>query len=49
MQGAESSVRDVDVARAISNLTRSQILSQTATNVAREADADISRLLSLLQ
>ncbi len=49
MQDAESSVRDVDVARAVSNLTRSQILSQTATNIAREADADISRLLSLLQ
>ena len=49
MQGAESNIRDVDVARAVSNMTRSQILSQTATGMAREADADISRILSLLQ
>ena len=49
MQGAESNIRDVDVARAVSNMTRSQILSQTATGLAREADADISRILSLLQ
>ncbi len=49
MQGAESSIRDVDVARAISNLTRSQLLSQTATGLAKEADTDISRILSLLQ
>tara|TARA_Y100001978_G_scaffold202698_1_gene224735 strand:- start:911 stop:1735 length:825 start_codon:yes stop_codon:yes gene_type:complete len=49
MQGAESNIRDVDVARAVSSITRSQILSQTATGLAREADADISRILSLLQ
>ena len=49
MQGAESDIRDVDVARAVSNMTRSQILSQTATGLAREANADISRILSLLQ
>ena len=49
LKGAESNIRDVDVARAVSNMTRSQILSQTATGLAREADADISRILSLLQ
>ena len=49
MQSAESDIRDVDVARAVSNMTRSQILSQTATGLAREANADISRILSLLQ
>ncbi|MFT5373186.1 MAG: flagellin, partial [Candidatus Latescibacterota bacterium] len=49
MKGVESNIRGADVARAISNLTRSQILSQTATSIAQEADTDISRILSLLQ
>ncbi len=49
MQSAESNVRDADIARTISNMTRSQILSQTATSLAQEADTDISRILSLLQ
>lgn len=49
MKSAESNIRDADIARAMSNLTRSQILSQTATSIAQEADTDISRILSLLQ
>jgi flagellin len=49
MKGVESNIRGADVARAISNLTHSQILSQTATSIAQEADTDISRILSLLQ
>ncbi len=49
MRSVESDVRDADVARAISNLSRAQILAQTATSVTREADTDISRILSLLQ
>jgi flagellin len=49
MQSAESNIRDADIARAISNLTRSQIMSQTATSLAQEADTDITRILALLQ
>ena len=49
MQSVESNVRDADVAQTISNLTRSQIMAQTATSLAQEADIDIERVLTLLQ
>lgn len=46
---AESNVRDVDVARAMTELTRSQILSQAAASLALESDADVDQVLSLLK
>ena len=46
---AESNVRDVDVARAMTELTRSQILSQAAASLAVESGADINQVLSLLR
>ena len=49
LQDAESSVRDVDMAQAMSNLTRSQILTQAAASFAVEANTDISQMLSLLR
>lgn len=48
MVSTESEIREVDVARAVAGLTRSQILAQVATRVATEADTDIERILSLL-
>lgn len=49
LREAESNVRDVDVARAMTELTRSQILSQAAASLAVESDADIDQVLSLLR
>ena len=49
MRSTESSIREIDVAKAITALSRSQILSQVATSIAAEADTDIERILSLLQ
>jgi len=46
---AESNVREVDVARAMADLTRSQILSQAAASLAVESDTDIDQVLSLLR
>ncbi|MSR83321.1 MAG: hypothetical protein EXS58_10435 [Candidatus Latescibacteria bacterium] len=46
---AESNVRDVDVARAMTELTRSQILSQAAASLAVESGGDINQVLSLLR
>lgn len=45
---AESSIRDTDFAEETSNLTRSQILVQSATNVLRLANAAPQSVLSLL-
>ena len=49
VQGVESSIRDADIAQAVSHMTRSQIMSQTATSLAKEADVDIEGLLSILR
>ena len=49
LQAAEADVREADVARSITELTKSQILSQTAASFAMEADTDIERIFSLLQ
>jgi flagellin len=45
---AESVLRDTDFAQETSNLTRSQILVQSATNVLRIANAQPQQVLSLL-
>lgn len=45
---AESAIRDTDFARETSNLTRAQILVQSATNVLRIANAQPQSVLSLL-
>ena len=49
MSDSESSIRDVDLAKAVSTLSSSQILAQTATSFAIEADLDVERILSLLR
>ncbi len=46
---AESTIRDTDFAEETSNLTRSQILVQSATNVLRLANAAPQQVLALLQ
>jgi flagellin len=45
---AESAIRDTDFATETSNLTRAQILVQSATNVLRLANASPQNVLSLL-
>jgi flagellin len=49
LRSTESAIRDIDVARGVAELSRAQILTQTAAILARETDADIDRVLSLLQ
>jgi flagellin len=49
LRSTESAIRDIDVARGVAELSRAQILTQTAATLARETDADIDRVLSLLQ
>jgi flagellin len=49
MVETESRIRDVDVARAASRMTHSQILAQAATSIAGTAGADINRILALLR
>ena len=49
MRATEASIREVDVAKAITALASSQILAQAAASIAFEADTDIERVLSLLQ
>lgn len=49
MREAESAVRDLDVARSVADMTRSQILAQAASSFAAEAGTQIGRVLSLLQ
>ena len=41
MSDSESSIRDVDLAKAVTTLSSSQILAQTAASFAVEADLDI--------
>jgi flagellin len=48
-QGAESTVRDANMAQEISNLTKFQILSQTGTAALSQANAKSQNILSLLQ
>ena len=48
MTDAESRIREVDIAKAASAMTHSQILSQAATSIAGRADVDINRILNLL-
>lgn len=49
MQSSESDIRDADMAQTLSNLSRSQIMVQTASSLAQEADIDIERILTLMQ
>jgi len=49
LQTAEADVREADVARSITELTKSQIMAQTAASVAMDANTDIERILSLLR
>ena len=46
---AESTIRDTDFAAETSNLTRQQILVQSATNILRLANAQPQQVLALLQ
>jgi flagellin len=48
-QGAESTVRDANMAQEISNLTKFQILSQTGMAALSQANAKSQNILSLLQ
>jgi flagellin len=47
-QGAESTIRDANMAQEISNLTKYQILSQTGTAALAQANAKSQTVLSLL-
>lgn len=49
LSAAESSIRDTDFAEETANLTRSQILSQAASSVLAQANAQPQAALSLLQ
>ena len=49
MQATESTIREVDLAKSFTAMAHSQILAEAATSIAVEADADIDRILSLLQ
>ena len=48
MRESEVEIRGVDMVRATTTLTRSQILTQSAASFAVAADLDIDRVLSLL-
>ncbi len=49
MQATEANIREVDIARAITAMTHSQILAEAAISIAVSADADIDQILSLLR
>ena len=49
MESAASEIRDADIARSVTEMSKSQIMLQVAANIAVEADADIERILSLLR
>ncbi len=49
MSDSESSIRDVDLAKAVNALSSSQILAQTAISFAVQANLDIDRVLALLE
>ncbi|MFH1566478.1 MAG: flagellin [Gemmatimonadota bacterium] len=49
MQSAEADFREVDVARSVADLTRSQILAEAATSMSLSANTDTERILNLLR
>ena len=49
MQAAEAEIRETDLAWSVSEMTKSQLLSQVASRMALEVDADVGRMMSLLQ
>ncbi len=48
-QGAESTIRDADMAKAMTDYTKSNILTQTAQAMLAQANQSSSGVLSLLQ
>ena len=48
-QSAESVIRDADMARAMTDYTKSNILAQTAQSMLAQANQNTSAVLSLLQ
>ena len=49
MRATEANIREVDIAKAITAMTHSQILAEAATSIAVRADSDIEQILSLLR
>jgi flagellin len=49
MVNTQSAIGDTDMARAIGNLTRSQILAEAAASMGRQSGGDVERLLGLLR
>jgi len=49
MGNSESEIRDADIAQSMTELTQSQIMSQTAAHFALQVDTDMERILSLLR
>ena len=49
MLSAEASIREPDLARLVTEMTRSQILAQVAASISVEANTDIDRILTLMQ
>jgi flagellin len=49
MQASESGIRDTDVAESVTDFTRNQILTQSATSLLAQANAAPQNFLSLLQ
>jgi flagellin len=49
MQSAESTIRDVDFAKEMTEFTRNQILTQSATSMLAQANSTPEQVLSLLQ
>ena len=49
MQSAESTIRDVDFAKEMTEFTRNQILTQSATSMLSQANETPQQVLSLLQ
>jgi flagellin len=48
MQSAESTIRDVDFAKEMTEFTRNQILTQSATAMLSQANQTPQQVLSLL-
>ncbi|MFA6107688.1 MAG: flagellin [Candidatus Latescibacterota bacterium] len=49
MGSTESAIRDADTARAVTELSRSQILAEASASMARQSGTDVERLLALLR
>jgi flagellin len=49
MGSTESAIRDTDMARAVADLSRTQILAEASASMVRQSGTDVERLLSLLR